>query len=121
MHCWEVGGGENAGTPAQPCPPGAPETAQGFLLISTNPPARSVSILSLALVPGSTLRMLEVRILGRLTLVVSWVSRTKMGGEDRCNQEVFPCGFDTVQLDRHPEEEPRVTVERAAQMPSLPS
>lgn len=58
---------------------------------------------------------------GRLICVVSWVLRTetqRWEGEGWRGQEIFPHAFGPVQLDRHPEEGPRVTAERAAQMPS---
>lgn len=57
-----LGGGRRGKcwTPAQPCPPGAPETAQGSYLSPLAPPPGSVSVLSPASAPGSALRMLEV-------------------------------------------------------------
>lgn len=43
-----------------------------------------------------------------------------MEGGGRRDQEIFSRSLGSVQLDRHPEEEPRVTAEGAAQMSSPP-
>lgn len=43
-----------------------------------------------------------------------------MGGAGRRDQEIFSCSFGSVQLDRHPEEEPGVTAEGVAPMSSPP-